>query len=58
MNRPSDGEPQAANRPTTGRIRVDGYDLSRLWLPSLRRQVGVVPQSSFLFRGTIRDNLA
>ena len=45
-------------RPTTGRILVDGYDLSRLWLPSLRRQVGVVPQSSFLFHGTIRDNIA
>ena len=45
-------------RPTTGRILVDGFDLSRVWLPSLRRQVGVVPQSSFLFHGTIRDNIA
>src|SRR5262249_38336198 len=38
-------------RPTTGRIFVDGFDLSRVWLPSLRRQVGVVPQTSFLFHG-------
>ena len=45
-------------RPTTGRILVDGFDLSRVWLPSLRRQVGVVPQNSFLFHGTIRDNIA
>jgi ABC-type bacteriocin/lantibiotic exporter with double-glycine peptidase domain len=45
-------------RPTTGRILVDGFDLSRVWLPSLRRQVGVVPQTSFLFHGTIRDNIA
>jgi len=45
-------------RPTTGRILVDGFDLSGVWLPSLRRQVGVVPQTSFLFHGTIRDNIA
>jgi ATP-binding cassette subfamily B protein len=43
--------------PTSGRILVDGFDLSRVWLPSLRRQIGVVPQESFLFRGTIRDNI-
>ncbi len=45
-------------RPTTGRILVDGFDLSRVWLPSLRQQIGVVPQSSFLFHGTVRDNIA
>jgi HlyB family type I secretion system ABC transporter len=45
-------------RPTTGRILVDGFDLTDVWLPSLRRQVGVVPQSSFLFHGTVRDNIA
>jgi HlyB family type I secretion system ABC transporter len=43
--------------PTGGRILVDGFDLARAWLPSLRRQIGVVPQDSFLFRGTIRDNI-
>jgi len=45
-------------RPTTGRILVDGFNLSSVWLPSLRRQVGVVPQTSFLFHGSIRDNIA
>jgi HlyB family type I secretion system ABC transporter len=45
-------------RPTTGRILVDGFDLTDVWLPSLRRQIGVVPQSSFLFHGTVRDNIA
>jgi ATP-binding cassette subfamily B protein len=44
--------------PTTGRILVDGFDTTRVWLPSLRRQIGVVPQESFLFHGTIRDNIA
>ena len=45
-------------RPTTGRILMDGFDLADVWLPSLRRQIGVVPQSSFLFHGTVRDNIA
>jgi ATP-binding cassette subfamily B protein len=43
--------------PTSGRVLVDGFDLAGVWLPSLRRQIGVVPQESFLFRGTIRDNI-
>jgi ATP-binding cassette subfamily B protein len=43
--------------PTSGRILVDGFDLSGVWLPSLRRQIGVVPQESFLLRGTVRDNI-
>jgi ATP-binding cassette subfamily B protein len=43
--------------PTSGRVLVDGFDLSDVWLPSLRRQIGVVPQESFLFRGTIRENI-
>jgi ATP-binding cassette subfamily B protein len=45
-------------RPTTGRILVDGFDLADVWLPSLRRQFAVVPQSPFLFHGTVRDNIA
>ena len=45
-------------RPTSGKIFVDGFAIDSLWLPSLRRQIGVVPQDSFLFRGTIRDNIA
>jgi ATP-binding cassette subfamily B protein len=43
--------------PTSGRVLVDGFDVSGVWLPSLRRQIGVVPQESFLLRGTIRDNI-
>lgn len=43
--------------PTAGRVTVDGHDLRDVTLPSLRRQVGVVPQEPFLFTGTIRDNL-
>jgi ATP-binding cassette subfamily B protein len=43
--------------PVSGRIMVDGFDLSQVWLPSLRRQIGVIPQESSLFRGTIRDNI-
>src|SRR6185436_9928951 len=45
-------------RPTSGRILVDGFDLMDVWLPSLRRQFAVVPQSPFLFHGTVRDNIA
>jgi ATP-binding cassette subfamily B protein len=45
-------------RPTSGRILVDGFDLAHVWLPSLRRQFAVVPQSPFLFHGSVRDNIA
>jgi len=44
--------------PTAGRVLFDGVDLAELELRSLRRQVGVVPQSAHLFAGTIRDNIA
>ncbi len=44
--------------PTAGRVLIDGYDLKRVTLPSLRSQLGVVPQEPFLFAGTIRDNLS
>jgi ABC-type multidrug transport system fused ATPase/permease subunit len=43
--------------PIHGRIRVDGYDLRRVKLASLRRQVAVVLQDTFLFNTTIRENL-
>ncbi|HLF93431.1 MAG TPA: ATP-binding cassette domain-containing protein, partial [Planctomycetota bacterium] len=41
-----------------GRILVDGVDLSRVRLDSYRRILGVVLQDSFLFDGTIRENVA
>ncbi len=43
--------------PTDGKIFIDGYDLSTVSLRSLRQQVGVVDQNTFLFGGTIRENL-
>jgi ABC-type multidrug transport system fused ATPase/permease subunit len=47
----------AFHTPTEGRILVDGIDLSTVRLDSYRTQLGVVLQESFLFDGTIRDNV-
>lgn len=44
--------------PESGRILIDGYDINRVELYSLRRQIGVVPQESLLFDGTIFENIA
>jgi ABC-type multidrug transport system fused ATPase/permease subunit len=44
--------------PSKGRILVDGFDLSTLRLESYRSLLGVVLQDTFLFDGTIRDNVA
>jgi len=44
--------------PDAGRILIDGYDISKLQLGSVRRQIGIVPQDSLLFDGSIRDNIA
>ena len=44
--------------PERGRILIDGYDLAKLQLGSVRRQIGIVPQDSLLFDGSIRDNIA
>lgn len=43
--------------PDTGRIVVDGQDLSRVQLASYRAQLGVVLQETFLFEGTVADNI-
>jgi len=40
-----------------GRIYIDGTDISKVQIGSLRRQVGFVPQESILFDGTVLDNL-
>ena len=45
-------------RPTGGAVRVDGFDLSQIWLPSFRRQTGIVLQDPRLFRGTLRSNIS
>jgi subfamily B ATP-binding cassette protein HlyB/CyaB len=44
-------------RALEGKVLIDGLDVSKVELYSLRRQVGVVPQDSLLFDGTIRENL-
>jgi ATP-binding cassette subfamily B protein len=44
--------------PDEGRVLIDGHDLRDVTERSLRSQLGIVPQESFLFSGTIRDNLA
>jgi len=45
-------------KPESGCIKVDGFDIAKVDLYSLRSQVGIVPQDSLLFDGTIRDNIA
>ena len=41
-----------------GMIRLDGIDIRHINLPHLRRSIGVVLQDNFLFRGTVRENIA
>ncbi len=43
--------------PTAGVIRMDGQDLRSLTQQSLRQQIGIVPQETMLFGGTIRENI-
>jgi ABC-type multidrug transport system fused ATPase/permease subunit len=47
----------AFHSPVTGRVLVDGQDLATVDLNSYRSQLGVVLQDSFLFDGTIRENV-
>jgi len=43
--------------PTGGLIRLDGHDLRSVTQHSLREQIGIVPQETILFGGTIRENI-
>ncbi len=43
--------------PTEGEVRVDGVDVKKLPIVDLRRRVGFVPQETFLFSRSIRDNI-
>ena len=43
--------------PTHGAVCIDGYDLREVTLASLRGQIGLVPQETQLFSGTVRENL-
>lgn len=42
---------------TSGRITIDGHDISRISLESLRSRISVVSQEPFLFNGTVRENI-
>ncbi len=44
--------------PTAGVVEIDGKDVRTFTLRSLRQQIGLVPQDTVLFLGTIRDNIA
>ncbi len=44
--------------PDSGRILIDNYDIGKVELYSLRRQVGIVPQDTLLFDGTVQENIA
>lgn len=49
---------QGLYRPQSGIIRIDGMDMRELDLAHLRMNIGVVLQESFLFKGTVKDNIA
>ncbi len=42
---------------TKGRVLIDGHDISKVTLESLRSQMGIMLQDSFIFSGTIEDNI-
>jgi ABC-type multidrug transport system fused ATPase/permease subunit len=48
----------AFHTPAQGMVRIDGVDLAKVRLDSYRNRLGVVLQESFLFDGTIRENIA
>ncbi|HVV01655.1 MAG TPA: ABC transporter ATP-binding protein [Verrucomicrobiae bacterium] len=43
--------------PDSGSITIDGHDIQKTSLASLRRQISIVSQEAFLFNGTIRENI-
>ncbi|GIP37401.1 putative ABC transporter ATP-binding protein YknV [Paenibacillus sp. J31TS4] len=43
--------------PVEGRVLIDGHDIRDVTLTSLRSQIGIVLQDTFIFSGTIRDNI-
>lgn len=44
--------------PATGQILIDGVDIRHVTLESLRRQIGIVPQETIMFSGTVAQNIA
>ena len=45
-------------QPQTGRVRINGQDISEFTIHSVRSRIGFVSQDPFLFFGTVRDNVA
>jgi len=45
-------------KPDSGNLSIDGYDVNKVELYSLRRQIGIVPQEPLLFAGTVNENIA
>ena len=45
-------------KPGSGNIKIDGYNIDKVELYSLRRQIGIVPQEPLLFAGTINENIS
>ena len=43
--------------PIRGRVLVDGHDVRQVKQDSLRRQIAIVLQDTFLFNGTVKDNI-
>jgi ABC-type multidrug transport system fused ATPase/permease subunit len=43
--------------PDSGRVLIDGHDILNIELQSYLEQVGVVPQTTYLYAGTVRDNI-
>lgn len=43
--------------PTTGKVLIDGHDLQDIALEPILRQIGVVPQSTYIYDGTIAENI-
>ena len=44
--------------PVSGRIYIDGRDITQVYLTQLRKNIGVVSQHEYLFRGSVRENLS
>lgn len=42
---------------SSGKLSIDGYDISKVTLESLRKQMGIMMQDTFIFSGTIMDNI-
>ncbi|MGN0482135.1 MAG: ABC transporter ATP-binding protein [Lachnospiraceae bacterium] len=42
----------------SGQIRIDGYDVQKVSIESLRSQMGIMTQENFIFQGTVRENIA